>query len=251
MKKYLAILTAVLLIFSMTAAFAFNWAEVETDKCTEYVLTAEKYVKTAADVGRAYTKAPAATARLGEWVYFTATATDANGNPANAKIEYNHLANVEAVGKLYRAKVIGPNPYVKISITEKTPIDELTYKNERIYVEGDTVYIDDLIFYRNADGIVTDVDYYGNTAEMLEDLAELGITVIDIYDGKVCMTDDVLIFNFGKVCHAEKMIAWYDERDVPSAIPKTGDMTVTGIILMVLCLFGAVVLIRKGMHCKR
>lgn len=251
MKKYLAILMAVLLMCSMTVAFAFNWAEVETDKCTEYVLTAEKYVMTAADVGRAYTKAPGATAKLGEWVYFTATATDANGNPAKAKIEYNHLANIQPVGNLYRAKVIGPKPYVKISITEKTSIDELGYKNDRIYVEGDTVYIGDLIFYRNADGIVTDVDHCGNTVEMLEDLAELGITVTDIYDGKVCMTDDILISNFGKVCHAEKTITWYETQAVPSAIPKTGDYTVTGIVILTLCLFGAVMLIRKGMHCKR
>ena len=34
-------------------------------------------------------------------------------------------------------------------------------------------------------------------------------------------------------------------------IPKTGDMTVTGIVLMVLCLFGAVMLIRKGANAKR
>lgn len=251
MKKYLAILMAVLLIFSMTAAFAFNWAEAETNKCTEYVLTAEKYVKAAADVGRAYTKAPGATAKLGEWVYFTATATDAEGNPAEAEIEYHHLTNVEAVGKLYRAKVIGPKPYVKISITEKTPLDELTYKNERIYVEGDTVYISDLIFYRNADGIVTDVDHYGNTVEMLKDLAELGITVTDIHDGRVCMTDDILISNFGKVCHTEKTIAWYDAQAVPAAIPKTGDYTVTGVIILALVALAALSLWNTAKRARR
>lgn len=251
MKKYLAIIVAVMLIFGMTAAFAFNWAEAETEKCTEYVLTAEKYVKAAADVGRAYTKAPGVTAKLGEWVYFTATATDANGNPAKAKIEYNHLANIQPVGNLYRAKVIGPKPYVKISTTEKTPLDELKYKNERIYVEGDTVYIGDLIFYRNADGKVTDVDHYNNTAEMLDELAELGITVTDIYDGKVCMTDDILISNFGKVCHTEKMIAWYDEQSVPSAIPKTGDYTVTGIVMLGLILLAAVMLYQTAKRAKR
>ena len=183
MKKYLAIIMAMLLICSMTAAFAFNWAEVETDKCTEYVLTAEKYVKTAADVGRAYTKAPGATAKLGEWVYFTATATDADGDPAEAEIEYHHLANVEAVGKLYRAKVIGPKPYVKISITEKTPLDELMYKNERIHIEDDTVYIGNLVFWRNTNGMITDVECMDNVVHMLDELAELGITVTDIYEG--------------------------------------------------------------------
>ncbi len=251
MKKYLAILAAVLLIFSMTAAFAFNWAEVETDKCTEFVLTAEKYIKAAADVGRAYTKAPGATAKLGEWVYFTATATDANGNPAKAKIEYNHLANIQPVGNLYRAKVIGPKPYVKISITEKTPIDELCYKNERIYVEGDTVYIGDLIFYRDADGKVTDVDHYNNTAEMLEELAELGINVSDIYASKVYMTDDILISNFGKVCHAEKTITWYETQAVPAAIPKTGDYTVTGIIILALVALAALCLWNTAKRARR
>lgn len=251
MKKYLAILTAVLLICSMTAAFALNWAEVETDKCTEYVLTAEKYVKTAADVGRAYTKAPAATAKLGEWVYFTATATDADGDPAEAKIEYHHLANVQPMGNLYRAKVIGPKPYVKISITEKTPLDELTYKNERIHIEDDTVYIGNLVFWRNANGMITDVECMDNVGHMLDELAELGITVTDIYEGKVCMTDDILISNFGKVCHTEKMIAWYDEQAVPSAIPKTGDMTVTGIIILALVALAALSLWSTAKRARR
>lgn len=237
MRKYLAILAALLLICSMTVAFAFNWTEAESDSCTEYILTAEKYVKTSADVGRAYIKAPAAIAEVGEWVYFAATATDVIGDPAEFKIEYYHLANIESVGELCKAQVIGPKPYVKISITEKTPLDELMYKNERIYVEGDTVYIGDLIFNRNADGIVTDVDHYGNAAEMLEGLAELGITVTDIYEGKVCMTDDALIANFGKICHTEKTIAWYDEQAVPAAIPKTGDAS---IIFPALAIIGVV-----------
>lgn len=251
MKKYLAIIMAMLLICSMTAAFAFNWAKVETDKCTEYVLTAEKYVKAAADVGRAYTKAPGATAKLGEWVYFTATATDAKGNPANAKIEYNHLANVQPVGKLYRAKVIGPKPYVKISITEKTPLDELMYKNERIHIEDDTVYIGNLVFWRNANGMITDIECMDNVVHMLDELAELGITVTDIYEGKVCMTDDVLIANFGKICHTEKTIAWYDEQAVPSAIPKTGDYTVTGIIILALVALAAVSLWQTAKRARR
>ena len=252
MKKTLATILSILLILSMTSAFALSWADVETEKCEEYTLTATKYIRVEGDVGAHYEKAPNATAKIGDTVYFDLSAVDTNGEEVEVEIEYHNLGNIEVVGNIFKAKVVGPKPYVKISIEEKTPIDELTYNGESIVVDEDTVIIGELAFLRDENGKVLDVAHEDNTAEMLKDLAALGISIDDIYNGKICMSDDILISNFGKVCKTEATAAWYvaAENEV-LGIPKTGDMTVTGIILMVLCLFGAVMLIRKGMHCKR
>lgn len=251
MKKTLATLLAVLLMFGMTSAFALSWVDAETSECTEYTLTATKYVKVNSDVGSAYEIAPSATAKVGDTVYFDLSAVDVNGEEVEVEIEYHNLGNIETVGKLFRAKVVGEKPYVKIFIEEKTALSELIYNGESIVVNEDTVIIGELAFLRDENGKVLDVTHRDNTAEMLKDLAALGISVDDIYNGKVCMTDDILIANFGKVCKTEAVAAWYVVGDEMLSIPKTGDMTVTSIILLALCLFGAVLLIRKGMHSKR
>ena len=225
MKKIISFVIVMSMLLCMGVAYAFNWTDVEAEKCTEYVLTAEKYVKTNADIGAAYTKAPDATAKVGDVVYFYATATDVKGNSVDADIEYHHLGNIEKIGKIFRARVVGSEPYVKISITEKTPISELTYKGDRIYVNDDTVRVGKLTFQRNSKGTVIDVQHDVNAAEMIEDLADLNITVNDVYGGKVCMSNDALISNFGKICETEKIVCWY----IPSyenpelGIPKTGD----------------------------
>lgn len=235
MKKTFATILAVLLIFGMTSAFALSWVNTETSECTEYTLTATKYVKVNSDVGSAYEKAPNATAKIGDTVYFALNAVDTNGEEAEAEIEYHNLGNIEAVGKLYRAQVVGAKPYVKISIEEKTPIDELTYNGESIVVDEDTVIIGELAFLRDENGKVLDVAHEDNTAEMLKDLAALGIVIDDIYNGKICMTDDILISNFGKVCKTEATAAWYVavEEDV-LGIPKTGDASIIFPILAVI-----------------
>ena len=235
MKKTLATILAVLLIFGMTSAFALSWVNTETSECTEYTLTATKYVKVNSDVGSAYEKAPNATAKIGDTVYFALNAVDTNGEEAEAEIEYHNLGNIEAVGKLYRAQVVGAKPYVKISIEEKTPVEELTHNGEPIIVENDTVVIGELAFHRDANGKVIDVAHQDNTAEMLKDLVALNISIDDIYNGKICMTDDILISNFGKVCKTEAVAAWYVavEEDV-LGIPKTGDASIIFPILAVI-----------------
>lgn len=252
MKKTLAILMTLMLLLSMTPAFAYSWADAETEACTEYTLTAEKYEKVEGDVGASYKKSPNATAKIGDTVYFDLSAVDTNGMEVEVDIEYHNLGDVEPVGKIFKAKVVGSKPYVRISVTEKTPIDELFYKSQNIIVESNEVMIGNLVFMRDDNGIVRDVYHYGNYAEMIDDLAELGIDVSDVYDGKIKMTDDILISNFGNVCNTEAVAAWYVAVDNDIlGIPKTGDMTVTGIVILALCLFGSVLLIRKGMHCKR
>lgn len=252
MKKTLATILSILLILSTTSAFALSWVDVEAETCTEYTLLAEKYERIEGDIGASYKKNPNATAKIGDTVYFDLSAVDTNGEEVEVEIEYHNLGNIEVVGNLFKAKVVGPKPYVKISTEEKTPIDELTYNGISVAVNDEVITIGDITFYRDANGKVLDVAHFNNTAEMLKDLEALGINIEDIYSGKIYMTDDILISNFGKVCKTEAVAAWYvaAENEV-LGIPKTGDMTVTGIVLMALCLFGAVLLIRKGMHCKR
>lgn len=238
MKKTLATIMTLLLIFSMTSAFALSWVDVETETCEEYTLTADKYIKVDGDIGAAYEKAPAATAKVGDTVYFALSAVDTAGEEVEAEVEYHNLGNIEAAGKLHKAKVVGPKPYVKISIEEKTDIAELTYNGESIVVNEDVVVIGELAFYRNADGKVLEVAHEENTAEMLKDLAALGINVDDIYNGKICMTDDILISNFGKVCKTEAVAAWYVAVDNDIlGIPKTGDAS---IIFPALAVIGVV-----------
>ena len=227
MKKTLATILSILLILGMTSAFALSWVDVETSDCEEYTLLAEKYERIEGDVGATYKKSPAATAMIGDTVYFDLSAVDTNGEEVEVEVEYHNLGNIEVVGNLFKAKVVGAKPYVKISIEEKTPIDELTYNGESIIVDEDTVIIGELAFLRDENGKVLDVAHEDNTAEMLKDLAALGIVIDDIYDGKICMNDDILISNFGKVCKTEAVAAWYvaTENEV-LGIPKTGDASV-------------------------
>ena len=238
MKKTLATILSILLILSVTSAFALSWVDVETEKCEEYTLTATKYIRVEGDVGAHYEKAPNATAKIGDTVYFDLSAVDTNGEEVEVEIEYHNLGNIEVVGNLFRAKVVGEKPYVKISIEEKTDIDELTYNGEPIVVDEETVIIGELAFLRDENGKVLDVAHEDNTAEMLKDLAALGIVIDDIYSGKICMTDDILISNFGKVCKTEATAAWYvaAENEV-LGIPKTGD---SSLIYPVLAMAGVI-----------
>lgn len=223
MKKLIVILLAIML-FSMTPALALSWTDVEAEACTEYSLSADKYSKVNSDLGAAYEKNPNATAKVGDTVYFALSAVDTTGEPVDAEIEYHNLGNVKALGKIYSAQVVGSKPYAKISITEKTDINDLSYNGSPITITDTAVVIGDLTFTRDANGKVTDVSHKTNAAEMLNDLAALSIDVADIYKRKVCMTEDILIANFGKVCKTEATAAWYTADTM--AIPKTGDASI-------------------------
>ena len=242
MKKILAILVVLLFVCSVSCAFAYSWQEAVTAKCAEYAVDVTKYAKVNSDVGAAYEKAPNATAKVGDTVYFALSAIDAAGEPVDAEVEYHHLGNIEQVGKLHKAIVVGTEPWVKISITEKTAMADLVYKGAPIVVNGASVSIGSLTFTRNAAGTVTDVTSNLNTAEMLDELAQLGIDIQALYEGKVCMTDDTLIQNFGKICATSDTASWYVAEDKPAlSIPKTGDKTITGTAVAVLtAAFGVV-----------
>lgn len=225
MKKFFALFAALTLVLCAGSAFAFTWQDVEAAECTEYLVTVTKYAKADADLGTAYTAAPGASAKVGDIVYFDIAATDVHGEEVEAIIETHHLSDIKAVGSIFSAKVVGAQPWVKASITEKTAMQELTYKGEPIQANGASVVIGDLVFTRDAKGVVTDVGSNLNTAEMLKELAALGIDIQELYDGKLCMTDDIIIANFGKVCETTDTAAWYvaAEDDPVLGIPKTGD----------------------------
>ena len=237
MKRIFSLILCTLLIFSMTSAFALSWVDVETADCTEYTLLAEKYERIEGDIGASYKKNPNATAKIGDTVYFDLSAVDTNGEEVEVEIEYHNLGNIEVVGNLFKAKVVGAKPYVKISIEEKTDIADLTYNGESIIVNEDTVIIGELAFLRDENGKVIDVAHEDNTAEMLKDLAALGISIDDIYNGKICMTDDILISNFGKVCKTEAVAQWYVAGEDALGIPKTGDAS---IIFPALAVIGVI-----------
>ena len=153
MKRILTSLMTLLLLMSMTPALAFSWGEIEPDECTEYILSVTKYEKVG-DVGEAFKVSPNKTAKIGDTVYFDITSTDVEGEEVECDIELHHLSSLEAVGDIYRATVVGGNPYIEVSIIEKTPVTELTYEGKYLVTTADTVSIGNLTFTRNAEGKV-------------------------------------------------------------------------------------------------
>ena len=97
--------------------------------------------------------------------------------------------------------------------------------------------IGEVAFHRNEKGIVVDAQHVeGNTAKLLEELNKLGIHVSDIYDGNICMTDEVLIKNFGSWCETKAKAVWYySSSPVDMDIPKTGDFGTAAGAIGLIC----------------
>ena len=225
MKKLISFIVIMSLLLCMGVAYAYSWTDVTESVCEEYTVNVDKYQMVESDLGVAYRENPGATAKKGDTVYFNVSAYNENGEAIDVNIEYHDLADIKVTGKVYSAKVTGNKPYVKAYITEKTAMDELYFKGERVIVSGNQVMIGDLAFLRE-NGVVIDVAFDGNALELKEALAKLNMTVEDIYNGKVCMSDDVLIANFGRVCNTEDVAYWYVVSDYEYdelGIPKTGD----------------------------
>lgn len=255
MKKTLAFILAMLMMFSMSTAFAFNWAEAETEECAKYSITITKYAKVG-EVGSAYQKAPAATAKKGDKVYWDIEVIDEDGNPiSDYDVEYHGIdyEGVTADG-LSVGKALSDYPTVLVSIVEHSAIDELSYNNEAIYVDEESVIIGDVGFTRNEKGIVTDAQHIdGNTVKLLDELAKLGIKVEDIYSGKVCMTDEILIKNFGSWCETSAKAVWNTSAPIEKVeIPKTGDRSAAaGAIGLVVIIAAGAYLGGNAKHWKR
>ena len=258
MKKTLAFILAMLMMFCMSTAFAFYWAEAETEDCAKYAITITKYAKVG-EVGSAYQKSPAATAKKGDKVYWDIEVIDEDGDPVtDYEVEYHGIdyEGVTADG-LSVGKAVSDYPAVLVSIVEHSAINELSYNNEAIHIDGETVIIGDVAFLRNEKGIVTDARHVeGNTAKLLEELNKLGIHVSDIYDGNICMTDEVLIKNFGSWCETKAKAVWYySSSPVEMEIPKTGDMSLfacLGTVIACIGIFAYIVwLVDKAKSWKR
>ena len=243
-KLFVPIVVFALLICTASISFAFNWAYVP-EACDVYMIQLNKYQAVAADIGSSFQKSASVTARRGDTVYFSIEVYDKNGTSVNpGKVTVVDLIDVSPLGNgLYSATVTGSRPSVVYAIEEKTNIQELLYNGSRVIVSGEAVVIDSVKFIRTASGIVTDVAYDGNALELTKKLAQLGIALEDIYGGRICMSDDVLIQNFGKVCKQEAAIKWYVEREEiiredVLGIPKTGDVSVLAYAVMAVAAAG-------------
>ncbi len=100
-----------------------------------------------------------------------------------------------------------------IASKKKTSLQELHYNNMPITISGDTVTIGKLVFTRSVSGVVTDVHFDGNILELTKELTALNMTPEDVYNGKVCMSNDVLIQNFGMICKQTATSKWYNDAD--------------------------------------
>ena len=107
-----------------------------------------------------------------------------------------------------------------------------------ITISGDTVTIGKLVFTRSVSGVVTDVHFDGNILELTKELTALNMTPEDVYNGKVCMSNDVLIQNFGMICKQTATSKWYNDADAIKniTIPKTGDAPLNALFVALVTL---------------
>ena len=134
--------------------------------------------------------------------------------------------------------ITGSRPMLTYSIEEKTSLQELHYNNMPITISGDTVTIGKLVFTRSVSGVVTDVHFDGNILELTKELTALNMTPEDVYNGKVCMSNDVLIQNFGMICKQTATSKWYNDADAIKniTIPKTGDAPLNALFIALVTL---------------
>ena len=231
MKKFITcLMVCVLMVLFAGSAMAFNWSYTPVKDCDEYNIVLTKYEKVASTVGAAFNANVNTTAVVGDKVYFSVEAFDKNGRAYDDyDIKYHDVSfSKQLPNGLVECIVVGDDPYVQVEIVVSTPVTSLSYKGNPIGVTDTTVIIDGLQFMRDANGIVTDVNYNGNVYELQQKLAGLGITVEDIYNGRVCMSDKVLVQNFGVICENVARISWakptVSNNKSPIVIPKTGDM---------------------------
>lgn len=231
MKKFITcLMVCVLMVLFAGSAMAFNWSYTPVKDCDEYNIVLTKYEKVASTVGAAFNANVNTTAVVGDKVYFSVEAFDKNGRAYDDyDIKYHDVSfSKQLPNGLVECVVVGDDPYVQVEIVVSTPVTSLSYKGNPIGVTNTTVIIDGLQFMRDANGIVTDVNYNGNVYELQQKLAGLGITVEDIYNGRVCMSDKVLVQNFGVICENVARISWAkptaSNNKSPIVIPKTGDM---------------------------
>ena len=82
------------------------------------------------------------------------------------------------------------------------------------------------------------VHFDGNILELTKELTALNMTPEDVYNGKVCMSNDVLIQNFGMICKQTATSKWYNDADAIKniTIPKTGDAPLNALFIALVTL---------------
>ena len=223
-------------------ALAMGWAYTP-DPVPEYTVTVTKLDRVQTTTGTAYTPAPDKLAMVGQVVYFSVRITDNDGNDVKGDIRLGDLEVLYIDGNIIAATVTGAHPTVTASIETATPADQLVYNGKLIIIAGNTVTIDKLEFQRR-NNVAVSVDIAdGNLGELSRALAALGMTIEDVYSGRIYMSDAALIANFGQRSRAETTAKWYADADaevkpaVPD-LPQTGDKTgIVGFALIAAAVF--------------
>ena len=234
MKRYFAMVLAVVLLCICTGAVAMGWGRTDNPPPPDYTATVTKLERVATTGGLAYTPAPGKTAAVGTVVYFTAKFLDAEGNPVQGTINLSDMDVLYLDGDVVAAIVTGAYPAVRAVYKYTTPLAELTYDGKPVTINGDTVTIGSLTFTRK-NGLAVDVSTAGSLGELTKELAALGMTLDDIYAGRVYMDDAALMANLGKNVKAEGVARWYTaESTAVLGLPQTGSAPVYIGYIMVL-----------------
>jgi hypothetical protein len=239
MKRIFSLLLVVVLVFGTTSVYALSWTPT-SEPCKTYTINIVKYELIPGDVGNSFRVNPNTTARKGEYAYYSIEVYNAD----NQKVDPGKLIVTDMAAPtnldngLYAALVTGSRPMLTYSIEEKTSLQELHYNNMPITISGDTVTIGKLVFTRSVSGVVTDVHFDGNILELTKELTALNMTPEDVYNGKVCMGNDVLIQNFGMICKQTATSKWYNDADAIKniTIPKTGDAPLNALFVALVTL---------------
>lgn len=238
MKKTILTLMLALVLCVSIPALAMGWAYTP-DPVPEYTVTVTKLDRVQTTTGTAYTPAPDKLAMVGQVVYFSVRITDNDGNDVKGDIRLGDLEVLYIDGNIIAATVTGAHPTVTASIETATPADQLVYNGKLIIIAGNTVTIDKLEFQRR-NNVAVSVDIAdGNLGELSRALAALGMTIEDVYSGRIYMSDAALAANFGQRSRAEATARWYMDADaevkpaVPG-LPQTGDNAgAAGLVLVV------------------
>lgn len=228
-KTILIILTLALVPCASIPALAMGWAYTP-DPAPEYTVAVTKLERVQTTTGTAYTPVPGELATIGQVVYFSVRITDSSGNDVKGDIRLSDLEVLYIDGSVIAATVTGAHPAATASIETATPVDQLVYNGKPIIIMGDTVTIDKLVFTRQ-NNVAVSVDIAdGNLGDLSRALTALGMTIEDVYGGRIYMSDAALVANFGQRAKAETTAKWYADADaevkpaVPD-LPQTGDKT--------------------------
>lgn len=250
MKKVFVLALAIMLTLCFGAAvYATGWEREPETKDDGYEIIISKLERITSKTGDAYILSPNAVASINTVVYFSVEVYDGEGQRVNdADIKLTDLETLYTLDNgVVAAMVTGCKPAVSVKIENVTPINELYWNDAPIIIEGDTVTIDALTFTRK-NNVVTGVKCEGNLLELTKALDALGMSIEDVYNGKIYMSDTALIRNFGKCVKVEANAKWYNEI-TNVTLPQTGDASIVPYALSMMGVgLGILTKIKKSKH---